>query len=137
MEVVNTSKIYNSDGKIVYSCQYHVIFSPKYRRKVLSNGIDIRLKQLILEKQDEYGYKIIEMEIMPDHVHLLIDSNPKKGIYNQINKIKGYTSNKLREEFPSLKRRLPCLWTRSKFISTVGSVSLDVVKKYIENQKNV
>jgi putative transposase len=137
MEVVNTIKKYNIDGKVVYSCQYHVIFSPKYRRKVLTNGIDERLKQLILDKQIDYGYEIIEMEIMPDHVHLLINSNPKIGIYNQINKIKGYTSNVLREEFPQLKKRLPCLWTRSKFISTVGSVSLDVVKKYIENQKNV
>lgn len=137
MEIVNTTKKYNTDGKVVYSCQYHVIFSPKYRRKVLVNGIDLRLKQLILEQQTVYGYEIIEMEIMPDHVHLLINSNPKIGIYNQINKIKGYTSNILRQEFPALKKRLPCLWTRSKFISTVGSVSLDVCKKYIENQKNV
>jgi len=137
MELVNTSKIYNSEHNIVYSCQYHIIFSPKYRRKVLIDGVDLRLKELILEKQIQYKYKIIEMEIMPDHVHLLIDSNPKLGIYNQINKIKGYTSKILRNEFPWLKKRIPTLWTRSKFISTVGSVSLDIVKKYIENQKNV
>ena len=137
MKLVNNHKEYNSDGLMVYSCQYHVIFSPKYRRSVLKNGIDIRLKDLILEKQTEYNYKILEMEVMPNHVHLLIDSNPKVGIYNQINKIKGYTSKVLREEFPCLKSKLPCLWTRSKFISSVGSVNLDVVKTYIENQKNV
>ena len=139
MELSNSSfsKQYKSDGGLVYSCQYHIIFSPKYRRKVLVDGVDVRLKELILEKQEEYGYTTIELEIMPDHVHLLLDSNPKIGINEQISKIKGYTSKVLREEFPWLKSRLPCLWTRSKFISTVGSVSLEVVKKYIENQKNV
>ena len=139
MELVNSSKLYNSDKKkhLIYSCQYHVIFCPKYRRHVLNPPIDSRLKELILEKQDEYQYKIIEMEVMPDHVHLLIDCNPKLGIYNIINKIKGYSSKTLRKEFPSLKSRIPTLWTRSKFISSVGSVSLDIVKQYIENQKGV
>ncbi len=137
MELVNNHKEYNKDCNSVYSCQYHVIFCPKYRRKVLDENIAKRLKELILEKQTEYQYKIIEIEIMPDHVHLLIDCNPKLGINNQIAKIKGYTSNKLRLEFPHLKSRLPTLWTRSKLISTVGSVSLEIVKKYIEDQKNV
>jgi putative transposase len=137
MNIENILKEYNTDGKMVYSCQYHVIFAPKYRRKVLINGVDTRLKQIILDKQTEYKYKIIEMEVMPDHVHLLIDSNPKIGIYNQITKIKGMTSNILRNEFPWLKTKLPSLWTRSKFVSTVGSISLETVKKYIENQKNI
>lgn len=139
MELVNSSKRYSSDKNkhLIYSCQYHVIFCPKYRRNVLVSPIDTRLKELILEKQDEYQYKIIEMEVMSDHVHLLIDCNPKLGVYNIINKIKGYTSKTLRKEFPSLKSRIPTLWTRSKFISSVGSVSLDVVKKYIEEQKGI
>ena len=137
MNIENKSKEYKSDSGLIYSCQYHVIFAPKYRRKVLVDGVDIRFKQLVLEKQDEFKYKIIEMEVMPDHVHLLIDSNPRVGIYNQINKIKGYTSRLLREEFPFLRKKLPTLWTRSKFISTVGSVSIEVVKKYIEEQKHV
>ena len=137
MNIADTIKKYNSDGTMVYSCQYHVIFSPKYRRKVLINGVDKRLKELVREKQTEYKYKILELEVMPDHVHLLIDANPRVGIYNQINKIKGYTSRILREEFPWLKKRIPCLWTRSKFISTCGAVSLEVVKKYIEDQKYV
>jgi putative transposase len=136
MKLAEYGKTYNSDGKMIYSCQYHVIFAPKYRRKVLKDGVDVRMKELILENQEKWKYKIIEMEIMPDHVHLLIESNPKFGIYNQINRIKGLTSNVLRKEFVWLKKRLPTLWSRSKFISTVGTVSLDVVKSYIENQKN-
>ena len=137
MELVNKDKTYNSDCGLVYSCQYHVVFTPKYRRHVLKNGVDARLRELILEKQDEYEYKVLDMEIMPDHVHLLLDVNPKIGVYQVITKIKSYTSKILREEFSWLKSRLPSLWTRSKFIGSVGTVSLDVVKKYIENQKNV
>ena len=76
------------------------------------------------------------MEVMPDHLHLLIDVNPKKGVY-YMNRIKGYTSHVLREEFPELKRKLPNLWTHSKFISSVGAVIFKVVKKYIEEQKGV
>ena len=75
------------------------------------------------------------MEIMPDHVHLLLDVNPHIGIYKVVSGIKGYTSHVLREEFPELKRRLPSLWTLSRFISSVGAVTLEVVKKYIEDQK--
>ena len=137
MKILNENKSYNSDVGLVYSCQYHVIFTPKYRRSVLINGVDTRLKELILEKQTEYEYKIIEMEIMPDHVHLLIDVNPKIGVYKAVTGIKGYTSRVLREEFSWLKSRLPTLWTRSKFISSVGAMSLDVVKKYIEDQKGI
>lgn len=135
MEIVNKTKHYNSAAGLVYSCQYHVIFTPKYRRSVLVNGVDVRLKELILQQQNSYKYSIIEMEVMPDHVHLLLDVNPKVGVYSVVSRIKGYTSNQLRSEFAWLKSRLPSLWTRSKFISSVGSVHLDVVKRYIENQK--
>lgn len=137
MEIQNPSKKYYRDNNTVFSCQYHVIFTPKYRRNVLQNGIDIRLKELILEKQVEFNYNIIELEIMSDHVHLLIEISPKDSVKNIISKIKGYTSGILRKEFPNLKSRIPTLWTRSFFISTVGSVSLDIVKEYIENQKKV
>ena len=137
MELQNANKKYKSSNHVVYSCQYHVIFCPKYRRKVLTDGIDERLKELIMEKQEEYGYEVLDMEVMPDHVHLLLDVDPKIGIYSVVTKIKGYTSKQLREEFPAVKKRIPTLWTHSKFISSVGSVTLDVVKRYIEEQKHV
>ncbi len=137
MEIQNRTKKYKSDNNLVYSCQYHVIFCPKYRRSVLVDDIDKRLKELILEKQLEYGYEVLDMEIMPEHVHLLLDINPKKGVFTVVNHIKGYTSHELRKEFPALKSRLPTLWTQSKFISSVGAVTLEVVNKYIEDQKGV
>ena len=136
MEISNTKKEYHSDGQFIYSCMYHVIFCPKYRRSVLVDDISDRLKELVIEKQEEYKYQVLEMEVMPDHVHIILDVNPKIGIYTVVSKIKGYTSRTLREEFPELKSKLPTLWTHSRFISSVGNVSLEVVKKYIENQKN-
>ena len=88
MEVAQVNKKYKSYDHMVFSCQYHVIFCPKYRRKVLVNGIDTRLKQLLKEKEDEYGYRIMEMEVMPDHVHILIDTEPQRNITEIVNHIK-------------------------------------------------
>ena len=135
MNLEQSNKPYHSSYSLLYSCQYHVIWCPKYRRKVLQEPLAGRLKALIEEKQSDYGYTVLGMEIMPDHVHLLLDANPQIGIVSIVGKIKGYTSHVLRTEYPWLKKRLPSLWTRSKFISSVGAVSLEVVQKYIENQK--
>ncbi len=85
--------------------------------------------------QEEQNFYVLEMEVMPDHVHLLLDIDPTIGVNMVVSRIKGKTSNVLNREFPELRRKLPTLWTRSKFIATVGSVSLDVVKQYIEDQK--
>ena len=135
MKIETPAKQYKSDNHLVYSCQYHVIFCSKYRRPVLKEDIAKRLKELVLEKQKEYGYEVLDMEILPDHVHLLLDVNPKIGVFRIVNKIKGYTSRILREEFPELRSKLPTLWTHSKFISSVGAVTLEAVEKYIEEQK--
>jgi len=137
MRLEQAEKPYHTDHSIVYSCQYHVIFCPKYRRPVLEEAVAKRLKEMILEKQDEYGYAVMSMEIMPEHVHLLLDVDPRVGINGVVAKIKGYTSHELREEYPWLKKRLPTLWTRSKFISTVGAVTLDTVQRYIADQRGV
>ncbi len=137
MKLAQAGKKYYTDHSIVYSCQYHVIFCPKYRRPVLTEEISIKLKELLHNKEREYGYQIIECEIMPEHVHLLLDVNPRVGVHQIVTKIKGYTSRELRCLFPHLKKRLPTLWTRSKFISTVGSVTLEMVQQYIAQQKGV
>jgi putative transposase len=95
------------------------------------------MQELVLAKQTEYGYTVIEMAVKPDHVHLLLDVDPRVGINAVVSKIKGFTSHTLREEFPWLKKRLPTLWTRSKFIASVGAVTLDVVQQYLDDQKGV
>ena len=126
---------YKSNNNIVYSCKYHVVWCPKYRRKVLVNGIDTRLKELINQVCQEIHVDLIEMEIMPDHVHLLIEVDPQFGIHKAIKTIKGKTSRILRQEFPKLRTRLPTLWTNSYFVSTVGGAPLEIIKQYIEGQK--
>ena len=123
------------NNNVVYSCKYHVVWCPKYRRSVLINGVDVRLKELIKETCDSLNAEIIEMEIMPDHVHLLIEVDPQFGINRAIRSIKGFSSYTLRKEFPLLKTRLPTLWTNSYFVSTVGGAPLEIIKQYIENQQ--
>jgi len=126
---------YKSNNNVVYSCKYHVVWCPKYRRKVLVGTISERLKELIKEKCSEIRADIIEMEIMPDHVHLLIEVDPQYGIHKAIKLIKGYSSYILRKEFKELTTKLPTLWTHSYFVSTVGGSPLAVIKQYIESQK--
>ena len=132
----NKSKIYKSEYNMVYSCQYHVIFCPKYRRKILSGSIEARLRELILEKQIEHGYNILEMEIMPDHVHLFIKASPVDSPHYIVQQLKGHSSRILREEFPEISRRLPTLWTRSYYCESVGHISEETIRRYIEDQKN-
>ena len=97
----------------------------------------MRLKELINQAANEIHAEIIELEIMPDHVHLLIEVDPQYGINKAVRHIKGMSSHALRTEFPHLKTRLPTLWTNSYFVSTVGRAPLAAIKQYIENQKNV
>ena len=136
MQIVNPHKTYKSSDTCRYSCQYHVVFCPKYRRSVLSEDIQQRFKEIVQQKQSEYNYEILDMEVLPNHVHLLLDVSPHVGIHSVVTKIKGSTSRILRDEFAELKSKLPTLWSSGKFISTVGAVTLEVVKKYIEEQKN-
>ena len=100
-------KTYKSNDNIVYSCKYHVVWCPKYRRKVLTNGVDARLKELLLAYAANISVDIMEMEIMPDHVHILMEVDPQFGINKAVKSMKGYTSKILREEFPYLKTKIP------------------------------
>ena len=135
MVVTKPTKHYFFTHSLVYSRQYHVIFCPKFRKHVLVGEVAQRLRELILEAQQRYHYQVLDMEVMADHVHLLLSVNPQIGIHSVVGRIKGYSAHMLRKEFPVLKNKLPSLWTRSKFISTVGTVTLDVVKRYIKQQK--
>jgi REP-associated tyrosine transposase len=130
-------KTYKSNNNIVYSCKYHVVWCPKYRRAVLTPIIAERLKELIYEVVQEHKAQIIELEIMPDHVHMLLEVDPQYGIHRLIKAIKGRSSRVLRNTFAELKRKLPTLWTNSYFVTTVGGAPLSIVKQYIQNQKHV
>lgn len=84
----------------------------------------------------ERSAEVTSMEIMDDHVHLLVQIDPQYGIHKLVKQVKGRSSRLLRQEFAHLNTRLPTLWTNSYFVSTAGGAPLSVIKKYVENQKN-
>jgi putative transposase len=124
-------------NKSVFNVGYHLIWCPKYRRSVLVDSVEIRLKELLMQKAAEIGASIEKMEVMPDHVHLFVKSDPTMSPHFIVQQLKGYSSRILRQEFPALRSRLPTLWTRSYYVESVGHISESVIKKYIEEQKNV
>ena len=130
------SNSYRYKDGLVYRNQYCVIFCPKYRRKVLVNGVDIRLKEIMYETAKENDIILNSIDVMPDRVHLSIEVDPRIAVHIAIRELKARSSRILREEFPWLKSKIPSLWTRSYFCCSVGDVSEAAVEKYIEDQKN-
>lgn len=128
---------YTHKKGIVYKNQFHIIFCPKYRRKVLTDGVDTRLKEILYDIAKQKNIEIKALEIMSDHVHMFIEFDPRLMLHKVIKDFKGISSRILREEFPSLKTRLPNMWTRSYFSCSIGHISEETIKQYIENQKNV
>lgn len=126
---------FKSNKQVVYSCKYHIIFCPKYRRKILVDKIEQRLKEIVDQVALEKKVSIIEMECDRDHIHLLCEVDPQFGVHRFVKFLKGRSSKLLREEFPELKKKLPSLWTHSYFVATVGGAPLNIIKQYIENQK--
>ncbi|MBS3967279.1 MAG: IS200/IS605 family transposase [Truepera sp.] len=131
-----TDARYRKNSGSVFSLKYHLVFCPKYRRPVLVGEVEKRLRELLAEKAAEIDVTIEALEVMPDHVHMFISSDPTEAPQRLANQFKGYTSRILRREFPHLKSRLPSLWSRSYFISSTGRVSEQAVKHYIEAQKS-
>ena len=132
-----TKDRYTTSAHCIYNLGYHIIWCPKYRRKVLVNGIHERLKELLNEKAAALEITIEKMEVMPDHVHLFVKGKPSMAVQHVVNQLKGYTSVMLRREFPRLKSRLPTLWTRSYYVESIGHISESTITRYIEDQKKV
>jgi putative transposase len=119
----------------VYNISYHFVWCPKFRRPVLTGGIHRRLRALIEEKVAELEGTVLALEAQPDHVHLFVQMPPKWSPAEVAFRLKGYTSHALRREYPSLRRRLPSLWSRSYYVGTAGNVSAETIRRYIEAQK--
>ena len=126
---------YRKNAGAVHSLKYHIVWCPKFRRPVLVNAVADRLRELLTEKAAELGMEIQALEIRPDHVHLFVEADPTRCVAEILNRLKGYTSRVLREEFPSLRSRLPTLWSRSYYAGSVGHVSTATVERYIADQK--
>jgi putative transposase len=130
------TKGYLASETSVHFMNYHFVWCPKYRRKVLVGAVESRLKQLIRRKANELQCDVLALETMPDHVHIFVRAPPTLAPNTIVGLLKGYTSRVLREEFPQLRSRLPTLWSRSYFVSTHGHVSSETIQKYIEEQKD-
>lgn len=136
MEQEQQKNRWTTSNKAVFNLGYHLIWCPKYRRKVLTGEIAERLKELLLDKAVHLGVRIERMEVMPDHLHLFVKADPTFAPHYIVQQLKGYTSFQLRKEFESLVSRLPTLWTRSYYVESIGHISEETVKRYIEEQKN-
>ena len=99
--------------------------------------MDKRLKEIIQQTAAEFEATIIELEVTPDHVHLLCEVDPQFGVHRLVGYMKGRSSRQLRQAYSWLRSRLPTLWTHSYFVATVGGAPLSMIKQYIENQKKV
>ena len=124
---------YRHKNTSVSMVNYHIVFCPKYRRKLLVGKIKVRLEEIIKDVALENGWEIISREVMPNHVHLFVRADTRTPPEIVVKRFKGRSSRHLRNEFPELLK-MPTLWTRSYFLSTAGNVSASVIKKYIEQQ---
>ena len=121
----------------VYNINYHVVWSVKYRRKVLSAEIEEYLKVLVQQIAEEKGFTVHLFEAGEgDHVHCFVSAPPKLSITNIVKYLKGITGRKLFETYPSLRQKLRKgeLWNHSYYVETIGAVSEKNIRRYIEKQ---
>lgn len=118
----------------IYNIGYHIIWCPKYRKRIIVGNVEIRLKEILLDKAIAIGCTIDTMETMPDHIHLFIKAPPTIAIAKIVQMLKGYTAYMLRKEFYHLNR-MKSLWARSYYCETVGHISQQTVTRYIQEQK--
>ena len=126
---------YRRNPHSVTLLNYHFVWCPKRRRKILIGDVAHRLQEIIFELCTENDWRLVALEIMPDHVHLLLNTDPTYAPSVIMKKIKGRASHHLRKEFHDLKTKLPTLWTPSYFVATTGNASTETIQKYIESQK--
>lgn len=131
----NTTMEYQRDEHRVHLIVYHIIFCPKRQKPLLAGEVGKDYDQYIKHKCEEMGWEVLNLAVMPDHVHLFVRTFPTNSAADIVQAVKGYTSHELRKKYPTLASKLPSLWTRSYFSSTAGNVSQETIQKYIAAQK--
>ncbi len=122
----------------VYSIQFHLVMCVKYRRKVLVDALDMRLKELVVAVAEKFGVTIVEQETDKDHIHILFSGKPSITPSNFVNILKSATSRRLRNEFPDIMKKHLWggkFWSESYFLASTGQVTLEAIKRYVETQK--
>lgn len=129
---------YDTNQHSVFLLQYHLIFVVKYRRAVINDKICARLREIFeyIAKSPRYALQIIEFNHDKDHLHILFKSQPKSDLVAFINAYKSASSRLIKKEFPSIRQYLwrEYFWSRSYFLASTGGVTLETLKKYVENQ---
>lgn len=127
---------YDNNYHSVYKINYHIVFCVKYRRKVITDKISERLKEIFLKICLKYKINLIEWEHDIDHIHLLISAAPVTGLSKFINAYKSASSRLIKKEFPTIKSALwkEGFWSRSFLVLSVGGANIETVKKYIQGQ---
>ncbi len=122
---------------VVYNVNYHIVWSVKYRKEVLAGKTEDMLKQILQDIAENKGFLIKSMEVMPDHVHVFVSAHPKLSPSYIYKMLKGISGRRLFMAFPDLKKSLRKgqLWNPSTYIETIGHISEDTIKRYIEEQK--
>ena len=129
------NKQYNTSEHLVYLCRYHVIFCPKYRRRIFVDGIDVRTKQIFFNTAKVHDFQILEMEVMPDHVHMYVSIPPKISVSKVIGRIKGKSALMIFDRHPEYREKYNRhFWARGYYCETVGNVNEETIKKYIGEQ---
>jgi putative transposase len=125
----------------VYNINYHLVWCPKYRRKVLVDQVAAELRRILDEIAEQYQLEILACEIMPDHVHLFVSAPPKYSPANLAKLFKGITSRRLRQQLGTrLHRQIwkpGTLWSPSYYVGTAGNVSAEIIKRYIEENQHI
>lgn len=125
------------DRTVVYNVGYHIVWSVKYRRRVLCGEIEKSLNKILNEICDDKGFDLKMLDIMPEHLHIFVSAKPRFSPSYIYKMLKGISSRKLFLQHPEIRKQLwgKHLWNPSTYVETIGHISEDVVKKYIENQK--
>ena len=126
------------DRTVVYNIGYHMVWSVKYRRNILQGKVAESLKNILQKVCAEKGFILKEIEIMPDHLHVFISAKPKFSATYIYKMLKGIGSRRLFLKHPEIRKLLWCnhLWNPSTYVETIGHISEEVIKKYIQNQKS-
>ncbi len=116
-----------------YMIGYHLVWIPKYRRKIFTGGVEAETRRLITECCERHGLTLLALETDLDHVHVFVSAPPRFSPAMIANLLKGYSSRYLREKFPHLKKLCgkEHLWSSSYYVGTAGSVSAEVIRRYI------
>ena len=136
MSIKNTKNLIH-DRSVVHNMGYHIVWAVKYRRKILTGEIESSLKEILTENSEDKGFEIKEMECDGDHIHVFVSAKPKFAPSYLYKMMKGISARKLFIKHPELTDKLwgGHMWNPSTYIETIGHISEETVKKYIQNQK--